>query len=102
MTHPRYADPEDCQYFYVCINGDTPRRNGCKLGQAFDDVAKRCQWARKVPECKDWYKGQLTDEQLEALENPPTPKPTQRPASSGFVSRRRPQKKGKQVEAEEV
>lgn len=49
-THPRYADPEDCQYFYVCINGEQPRRNGCKLGQAFDDVTKRCDWARKIPE----------------------------------------------------
>lgn len=49
-THPRYADPDDCQYFYVCINGEQPRRNGCKLGQAFDDVTKRCDWARKVPE----------------------------------------------------
>lgn len=51
-THPRYADPEDCQFFYVCINGEQPRRNGCKLGQAFDDVSKRCDWARKIPE---WY-----------------------------------------------
>lgn len=50
LTHPRYADPKDCQFFYVCINGVTPRRSGCKLGQAFDDVAKRCEWARKVPE----------------------------------------------------
>lgn len=49
-THPRYADPEDCQFFYVCINGEQPRRNGCKLGQAFDDVSKRCDWARKIPE----------------------------------------------------
>lgn len=49
-THPRYADPEDCQFFYVCINGDTPRRNGCKLGQVFDDVSKKCEWARNVPE----------------------------------------------------
>lgn len=52
QTHPRYADPDDCQFFYVCINGVTPRRSGCKLGQAFDDVNKRCEWARKVPE---WY-----------------------------------------------
>lgn len=49
-THPRYADPEDCQFFYVCINGLEPRRNGCKLGQAFNDVTKRCDWARKIPE----------------------------------------------------
>lgn len=50
VAHPRYADPEDCQFFYVCINGEQPRRNGCKLGQAFDDVSKRCDWARKIPE----------------------------------------------------
>lgn len=49
-THPRYADPDDCQFFYVCINGDTPRRSGCKLGQVFDDESKKCEWARKVPE----------------------------------------------------
>lgn len=51
VTHPRYADPDDCQFFYVCVNGDIPRRNGCKLGQAFDETQKRCEWARKVP---DW------------------------------------------------
>lgn len=86
LTHPRYPDPEDCQYFYVCINGDTPRRNGCKLGQAFDDRTKKCDWARKIPECADWYKGQLTDEQLYALENPPTAKPK----SKTPINRRKP------------
>jgi Chitin binding Peritrophin-A domain len=49
-THPRYADADDCQHFFVCINGDTPRRNGCKLGQAFDEKKKRCEWAKMVPE----------------------------------------------------
>jgi len=49
-THPRYADPEDCQYFYVCINGDIPRRNGCKLGQVFNDKTGTCDWPRNVPE----------------------------------------------------
>lgn len=49
-THPRYADPDDCQFFYVCINGEIPRRNGCKMGQAFDERVKTCEWARKVPE----------------------------------------------------
>ncbi|KAF2883115.1 hypothetical protein ILUMI_23056 [Ignelater luminosus] len=89
ITHPRYPDPEDCQYFYVCINGDTPRRNGCKLGQAFDDRSKKCDWARKIPECADWYKDQLTDEQLDALENPPKPK--SRPAAP--INRRKPSRK---------
>lgn len=51
-THPRYPDAEDCQYFYVCVNGEIPRRSGCKLGQAFDERTGKCDWARKIPE---WY-----------------------------------------------
>jgi hypothetical protein len=50
QQHPRYADPEDCQYFYVCINGEVPRRNGCKMGQVFNDASKTCDWPRNVPE----------------------------------------------------
>jgi hypothetical protein len=96
QTHPRYADPDDCQFFYVCINGVVPRRNGCKLGQAFDDVNKRCNWARRIPECADWYKDRLTDAELDELENP-KPKPTRAPHSP---SRRKPSKKPKQVAPE--
>lgn len=100
LTHPRYADPEDCQYFYVCINGDTPRRNGCKLGQVFDEVSKSCKWAREVPECADFYKDRFTDAELEALEKPPTPKPTKKRKES--VSRRRPQKQARRPVEEDV
>nr|AYA49996.1 cuticular protein analogous to peritrophins 3-B [Leptinotarsa decemlineata] len=96
LTHPRYPDPEDCQYFYVCINGNSPRRNGCKLGQVFDDVSKRCDWARHVPECADWYKGKLTDEQLYELENPPTPRP-----NATKVSKRKHRPRKQPVEDEE-
>ncbi|XP_065356154.1 protein obstructor-E [Calliphora vicina] len=69
-THPRYADPDDCQFFYVCVNGVIPRRNGCKLGQVFDEQKKLCEWSRNVPECADWYKDRLSDAELEELENP--------------------------------
>lgn len=100
LTHPRYADPDDCQYFYVCINGDIPRRNGCKLGQVFDEVGKNCKWAREVPECADFYKGQLTDQQLEDLENPPTPRPKNK--KKGTTSgRRRPSKAPRRPVVEE-
>jgi len=102
ITHPRYADPDDCQYFYVCINGDRPRRNGCKLGQAFDEVSKRCDWARKIPECADWYKDRLTDEDLEALENPPTKSPrTERPRTTKGAPRRKPARKQQREPEEE-
>jgi len=96
-THPRYADPDDCQYFYVCVNGDIPRRNGCKLGQVFDDDKKHCEWARMVPECADWYKDRLTDAELEELENP-KPK-VKKPARVRGPSRR---KQPKVVAAEDA
>lgn len=35
----------------------------------------------------DWYKGRLTDEELAALENPPTPKPKPTGASRRKPSR---------------
>lgn len=50
LQHPRYANPEDCQFFYVCVNGDTPRRNGCKMGQVFNEASGKCDWPRNVPE----------------------------------------------------
>ncbi|XP_066977201.1 protein obstructor-E-like [Macrobrachium rosenbergii] len=55
VAHPRYADPDDCQYFYVCINGDTPRRNGCAFGQVFNSATKACDVPKEVPECADYY-----------------------------------------------
>ncbi|XP_055906425.1 protein obstructor-E [Eupeodes corollae] len=91
VTHPRYADPDDCQYFYVCINGETPRRNGCKLGQVFDESNKLCDWARKVPDCADWYKDRLTDAQLDELENPkPKAKPKESSRPKGSQRKRLP------------
>jgi hypothetical protein len=94
VSHPRYSDPMDCQYFYVCINGDIPRRNGCKLGQVFNEKTKNCDWPRNVPECADFYKDRLTDKELEELEFPPTsPKPDK---SKPVASRRRPNRPTKQ------
>ncbi|XP_047491267.1 protein obstructor-E-like [Penaeus chinensis] len=54
-VHPRFADPDDCQYFYVCINGKEPRRNGCAFGQVFNNMTKTCDAPKDVPECKDYY-----------------------------------------------
>lgn len=98
QTHPRYADPEECQFFYVCINGETPRRNGCKMGQVFNDATKNCDWPRNVPECAEWYKGILTDEQLHDLE---FPKPKVRPANKG-PARGKPQRKQQPVVEEDI
>ncbi|CRK96401.1 CLUMA_CG009818, isoform A [Clunio marinus] len=75
VTHPRYPDPNDCQHYYICIwsiNGVTPRRNSCQFAQVYNDATEICDWPRHVPECTDWYKDRVTDEQLENLENPKT------------------------------
>lgn len=53
--HPRFRDAKDCQFFFTCDNGVTPRRHGCEKGRVFNDAAKRCDDPKNVPECKDWY-----------------------------------------------
>jgi len=77
VTNPLFADPTDCQYFYVCINGVEPRRNGCTNGLVFNDLTKRCDKPKNVPDCKDWYKnaeGEEEDDDIE-IEDAPRPKP---------------------------
>ncbi|KAG7168617.1 obstructor-E-like 7 [Homarus americanus] len=49
VSHPRFADPHDCQYFYVCINGQTPRRNGCAFGQVFNTKTTTSTAESQVP-----------------------------------------------------
>lgn len=56
VAHPRYADPNDCQKFYVCLNGDDPRDLGCQLGEVYNDESEMCDAPENVPGCEDWYK----------------------------------------------
>ena len=55
--HPRYPDPTDCQFFFLCIGGEQPRRNGCTIGQVFnkDTLACDVQDNVKDPQCRNWY-----------------------------------------------
>jgi len=50
--HPRYADNENCEFFYVCLNGDSPRHQGCDNGEVYNDETKRCDDVENVPECQ--------------------------------------------------
>ncbi|XP_069190661.1 uncharacterized protein [Procambarus clarkii] len=70
VSHPRYADPHDCQYFYVCINGQTPRRNGCAFGQVFNNNTTTCESPKDVPECSDYYT-EYFDDYFATLEKDP-------------------------------
>lgn len=51
-AHPRYAHPADCQKFYICLNGITPREHGCELGEVYNADTKQCDLPENVPE---WY-----------------------------------------------
>jgi len=53
--HPKYADPNDCQKFYICLNGISPREQGCELGLVYNELTKQCDAPENVPECKDYY-----------------------------------------------
>lgn len=54
--HPKYADPTDCAKFYICLNGVSPRIQGCEKGLVFNTETNECDSAENVPECKDYYK----------------------------------------------
>lgn len=49
VAHPMYAHPEDCQKFYVCLNGVTPREQGCSLGQVYNEDTGKCDEPENVP-----------------------------------------------------
>jgi hypothetical protein len=51
--HPRYPHPTDCQKFYVCLNGVTPREQNCDLGEVFNTNSKQCDLPENVAE---WYR----------------------------------------------
>jgi len=56
VPHPRFAHPEDCQKFYVCLNGVSPREQGCTLGEVYSELKKTCVDPEDEPGCEDWYK----------------------------------------------
>jgi len=53
--HPKYPDPEDCAKFYICLNGISPRAQGCEVGLVYNTITEQCDAAENVPECKDYY-----------------------------------------------
>jgi len=53
--HPKYPDLEDCGKFYICLNGISPREQGCDGGEVYNELTKQCDDPDNVPECKDYY-----------------------------------------------
>lgn len=49
VAHPVYAHPQDCQKFYVCLNGITPREQGCSIGEVYNEETQKCDSPENVP-----------------------------------------------------
>ena len=69
--HPRYPDPHDCQYFYICIGGKSARRNGCTVGLVFNPESHSCERPDRVQgPCRNWYNETFL-ESVGAVASPP-------------------------------
>lgn len=63
IVNPHYPHPDDCQYFYVCVNGVEPRELMCEdsmyndkmMKLVYNDKKKSCDLPSEVPGCEDWY-----------------------------------------------
>merc|ERR1712158_11277 len=51
-AHP---NPNVCNIFYACVEGVTPREQGCELGLVYNENTQSCDSPKNVPECKDYY-----------------------------------------------
>ncbi|KAJ9599473.1 hypothetical protein L9F63_010043, partial [Diploptera punctata] len=49
VAHPKFAHPDDCQKFYVCLNGVEPRELGCSLGEVYNEEDQKCDAPENVP-----------------------------------------------------
>lgn len=57
VDHPKFSHPEDCQKFYVCLNGVTPREQGCSDGTVYNEEQQKCDAPENVP---GWYESFVT------------------------------------------
>jgi len=61
QEYSRHSDPEDCQFFYLCIEGKA-RRNGCSVGDVFNPESLSCERQDKVEgPCRNWYNETFLD-----------------------------------------
>merc|ERR1712080_135360 len=115
--HPRYADDKDCQFFFVCLNGKIPRRNGCPFAKVYDIESESCSDPDVVPECATWYDGNPEYEALKkaktqiridpaksqkVIANKRRRQPVQRPAQAPVQSVQRPVQRPVQPQAQSV
>lgn len=50
VPHPQYAHPNDCQKFYLCINGNEKRELSCDEGKVYNEASGKCDAPKNVQE----------------------------------------------------
>jgi len=70
-AHPRYPDPTDCQYFFLCLNGKDARRNGCQTGLLFNQKTQSCDRQENLAP-NDPCRGYYNETFLEGLRGGPS------------------------------
>lgn len=49
VPHPKYADPENCEKFFLCLNGVEKRELRCDKGEVFNEDTTQCDEPKNVP-----------------------------------------------------
>jgi Chitin binding Peritrophin-A domain len=56
--HPRYPSPDDCQKYFVCLNGVDPSELSCSSGKVYNEETKSCDDPANVEGCENWFDDQ--------------------------------------------
>jgi len=64
--HPTYADPTDCQYYFLCVDKKDARRNGCQAGSVFNEKTSLCDKQENL-DINDPCRGHFNETYLEGL-----------------------------------
>ena len=54
--NPTFSHPDDCQKFFVCVNGVDPRLLTCEEpDEVFNEDKSICGPPKDVPGCEEWF-----------------------------------------------
>ena len=55
QVHIALPHPTDCRKFYTCLDGITPRDQGCPVGRVFNPTTSACDDPTNVVGCETYY-----------------------------------------------
>ncbi|XP_033212676.1 protein obstructor-E-like [Belonocnema kinseyi] len=82
-----FRSPQDCQRYYVCVNG-RPRLQNCGEGNAFNDLINTCDAAENVTGCAPEFEQRIPTSFNNGFQEQQQPRQQQR-QQGGAISRSR-------------